>query len=43
MIACTVKVAGQTYTGVFLSTAAAVIDAMQRFPSARAVSVRAAP
>lgn len=42
MIACTIKVAGRTYTGLFVSTAAAALDALKRFPEARAVSVRAA-
>lgn len=43
MIACTVKVAGHIYTGLFCSTCAATLDAMTRFPNARGISVRAMP
>lgn len=43
MITCTIKVAGLTYTGMFRSTAAALIDALQRFPEARGASARATP
>ncbi|GEM_PF-3623907 len=42
MITCTVKVAGRTYTGLYRSTAAAVIDALLRFPEARSATARAA-
>lgn len=41
MIACTVNVGGRTYTGLFASTCAAVIDALARFPHATRISVRA--
>jgi len=41
MITCTVKVAGRVYTGLFRSTAAAALDALERFPEARGISVRA--
>ena len=37
-----IKVAGQSYTGLFDSSCSAVIDAMERFPGA-AISARAAP
>lgn len=43
MIACTVKVSGVTYTGLFVSTAAAVIDAMTRYPGANRISAKARP
>ena len=43
VIACTVKVAGHIYTGLFCSTCAATLDAMTRFPNARGISVRAMP
>lgn len=43
MIRCTITAGRNTYTGLFASTCLAVIDAMQRFPAARGISVRALP
>lgn len=43
MIPCTVTVGSHTYAGLFPSTCAAVLDAMERFPAARSISVRALP
>jgi hypothetical protein len=40
MTACTITVDSQTYTGLFASTCAALIDALTRFPGARRISVR---
>lgn len=44
MIACTITVGGiTTYAGLFASTSAAVMDAMDRYPAARSISVKARP
>lgn len=42
MIPCTITVGTTTYTGLFASTCAAVIDAMTRYPAARGICVRKA-
>lgn len=41
MIRCRITCAGTSYTGLFSSTAAAVIDAMDRFPTATRITARA--
>lgn len=44
MIRCTVTVgAALSYTGLFASTCSAVEDAIERFPGATRISVRACP
>lgn len=43
MIACTVSVAGLTYMCLCRSTCAAVLDAMDRYPTATSISARARP
>ena len=43
MIPCTITVGALTYAGLFPSTCAAVLDAMQRYTAARRISVRAVP
>lgn len=39
---CIIKVAGARYTALFPSTCAALEDALKRFPSATAISVKTA-
>ena len=41
MIACTITIGALSYSGLFKSTSAAVIDALKRYPDARCISVRA--
>ena len=43
MITCTITVGAHTYAGLFPSTCAAVLDAMERFPSATRITARARP
>lgn len=42
MLTCRITVAGLQYTGLFASTTAALLDAMDRFPEARGISARKA-
>jgi len=43
MIRCRITCDRASYTGLFSSTVAAVMDAMDRFPAATRISVRAIP
>lgn len=43
MIPCTITVGALTYAGLFASTCAAVLDAMDRFPGATRITARPLP
>ncbi len=43
MIPCTITVGTHTYAGLFSSTCAAVIDAMESFPGATRITARPLP
>lgn len=43
MQTCLITIGTMRYTGLFRSSVMAVLDAMRRYPEARAISVRVVP